>query len=131
MNLQTQIKNDYKNYLKERNKDAIGVMRVILAEMQRSVKKDLTDAEVISILKSLKKAAIESSKAGSDNKAYIELLDSYLPKQVSDEEIEHWVKENVDFSKYKNKMAAMREIMSHFGDSAEGGRVKDILINKF
>jgi len=36
----------------------------------------------------------------------IEIAQSYLPKQASEEEIISWIKENIEFSNYKNKMQA-------------------------
>ena len=57
----------------------------------------------------------------------MEILQSYLPKQVTREEIEAWIKENIDFSQYKNKMQAMGTIMKQFGKTADGKQVNQIL----
>jgi Glu-tRNA(Gln) amidotransferase subunit E-like FAD-binding protein len=38
-----------------------------------------------------------------------------------------WIKENVDFSEYKNKMQAMGSIMKQFGKQADGKMVNEIL----
>ena len=43
------------------------------------------------------------------------------------EEIIAWIKENIDFSEYKNKMQAMGAIMKHFGKQADGKMVNEIL----
>jgi hypothetical protein len=43
------------------------------------------------------------------------------------EEIVAWIKENIDFSQYKNKMQAMGTIMKHFGKTADGKMVNQIL----
>jgi Glu-tRNA(Gln) amidotransferase subunit E-like FAD-binding protein len=43
------------------------------------------------------------------------------------EEIISWIKENIDFSEYKNKMQAMGAIMKHFGKQADGKMVNEIL----
>jgi hypothetical protein len=58
---------------------------------------------------------------------YLEILQLYLPKMVSREEIEAWIRENIDFSQYKNKMQAMGTIMKHFGKTADGKLVNQIL----
>lgn len=58
----------------------------------------------------------------------IEIAQSYLPKQVSEEDIILWIKENIDFSKYKNKMQAMGPIMKNF-TGCDGNFVKNILLN--
>lgn len=46
---------------------------------------------------------------------------------ATDEEIITWINQNVDFSKFKNKMQAMGLIMKHFGATADGNTVKKIL----
>lgn len=52
----------------------------------------------------------------------------YLPKEATKEEITSWISENIDFSKFKNKMQAMKPIMQQF-QGADGNFVKDILLN--
>jgi hypothetical protein len=46
---------------------------------------------------------------------------------ASDDDLSQWIAANIDFSKYKNKMQAMKDIMGHFGTAADGNRVKEIL----
>jgi hypothetical protein len=48
---------------------------------------------------------------------------------ATDDDIRGWIAQNIDFSKYKNKMQAMRDIMANFGSAADGNRVKEILQN--
>ena len=43
------------------------------------------------------------------------------------EEIDAWIKENIDFSQYKNSMQAMGTVMKHFEKLADGNIVKEIL----
>jgi hypothetical protein len=43
--------------------------------------------------------------------------------------LRQWIADNIDFSAYKNKMQAMKDIMGHFGSAADGSRVKEILQN--
>ncbi len=54
-------------------------------------------------------------------------MEGYLPKQASEEEIYAWVKENIDFSSFGNKMQAMKPIMQHFGSTVDGNMVKKVL----
>jgi len=58
----------------------------------------------------------------------IEIAQQYLPKQASKEEIITWVNENLDLTKFKNKMQAMGPIMKQF-KGCDGNFVKDILLN--
>ncbi|MFW6216928.1 MAG: GatB/YqeY domain-containing protein, partial [Desulfohalobiaceae bacterium] len=62
---------------------------------------------------------------------YIQLLEAFMPQEASQEEIAQWIRENVDFSKYSNKIQAMREIMAHFGARADGNTVKTVLNQEF
>ena len=43
------------------------------------------------------------------------------------EQIEAWIKSNVDFSAIKSPMQAMGGVMKHFGKLADGNQVKDVL----
>ena len=56
----------------------------------------------------------------------IRAAQSYLPKQATEEEIREWIKNNIDFSQFKNKMQAMGPIMNQFKGS-DGNFVKNIL----
>ena len=58
---------------------------------------------------------------------YLEILEFYLPKMATREEVVDWIKENIDFSLFKNKMQAMGTIMKHFGKLADGKMVNVIL----
>ena len=58
---------------------------------------------------------------------HIQIAQSYLPKQASEDEIREWISENIDFSKFKNKMQAMGPIMKQFS-GCDGNFVKHILL---
>jgi uncharacterized protein YqeY len=58
----------------------------------------------------------------------IQFAESYLPNEASKEEIISWIKENIDFSQYKNKMQAMGPVMKKF-KSNDGNFVKEILMS--
>jgi uncharacterized protein YqeY len=67
-------------------------------------------------------------KKGDDSDSeYINIIESYLPKMATDEEVKTWVEQNIDFSQFKNKMQAMGLIMKHFGSLADGNMVRKIL----
>jgi len=60
------------------------------------------------------------------NSYFVEIAQKYLPKQASKEEIIVWINDNLDLSKFKNKMQAMSPIMKEF-KGCDGNFVKDIL----
>jgi uncharacterized protein YqeY len=115
--------------MKARDDVKKGALRVVMGEFGRAETKALSDDEVMKILKKLAKSereTLEQSGRPGDSR-YIEILESYLPKMASDDALRQWITENIDFSKYKNKMQSMKDIMGHFGSAADGSRVKDIL----
>jgi len=130
MRIQEQIKQDLKQAMKDKDEEKKNTLRIIIGEFGRAEAKELFDDEVIKIVRKLIKSEQESleqsGKSASDSR-YIQILESYLPQMASDEEIRQWITENIDFSHYKNKMQAMRDIMAHFGASADGNQVKRIL----
>jgi uncharacterized protein len=129
MNLQIKIKKDLSAAIKARDENRKDTLRVVLGEFGRLDKKEISDDEAVKILKKLIKSEKEvlEQKGGAENSAFIEIVESYLPKMAAEEEISAWIRQNVDFSQFKNKMQAMGVIMTHFGATADGSVVKEIL----
>jgi hypothetical protein len=129
MNLQKQIKTDLSVAIKARDENKKDTLRVILGEFGRLDKKEISDDEAVKILKKLIKSEKEvlEQKGDTEHSAFIEIVESYLPKMAAEEEISAWILHNIDFSQYKNKMQAMGVIMKHFGATADGNVVKEIL----
>ncbi len=44
----------------------------------------------------------------------------YLPVAPTEDEIESWIDENIDFSTYNNPMQSMKDIKAHFGSTVDG-----------
>ena len=129
MTLQESLKQDLVVAMREKDDDRKNTIRIIMGEIGRQSKKELSDDEVIRILKKLVKSETEllEKSGATEDSAYLIILQSYLPQMASDEEIQGWITENIDFSQFKNKMQAMGTIMKHFGAAADGNRVKEIL----
>lgn len=128
MALQEKIKGDLKESMKAKNEAKTSALRVLIGEFQRQVKKELSDAEVIAVIRKLIKAETETlEKKGEGPSDYMQILESYLPKQASEAEIRAWIAANIDFSKFQNKMQAMKPIMAHFAGMVDGNTVKNIL----
>jgi len=129
MTLQETLKNDLKAAMKAKDTDKKDAIRVVMGEMARADRKDFPDDEIIRILKKLiksEKELLEKSSQG-ETSAFIDIVSAYLPQMATEEEIRRWIEANVDFSAYKNKMQAMGTIMAHFGSSADGNTVKQVL----
>lgn len=128
MGLQQTIQSQLKDAMKAKDSARTGTIRILIGEFQRQQEKELNDDQVIGIIKKLIKSEKELLAASGDTESdYIKILNEYLPRQASAEDIRQWISENIDFSSFGNKMQAMRPIMAHFGSSADGNTVKQIL----
>ena len=99
MTLLDTINNDMKNYMKEKDSFSLGVVRMVKGAIQLesiSKKKELTDEEIISVIskqiKMRKDSIVEFEKGNrqdlvEQNKKEIEILNKYMPEQLSLEEI--------------------------------------------
>jgi len=138
------LKADLKFSMLNKDVQARGAIRQIMAEFPKltvpitlqSGKKttrpkkseEITNDDIIGIIQGLAKSeriVLEAKKEESSE--YLNILESYLPKMAGREEIIAWIKANIDFSEYKNKMQAMGAIMKHFGKQADGKMVNTIL----
>jgi len=129
MTLQERLKADLKTAMKAKDDTKKDALRVVMGEMARSDKKEFSDEEIVRICKKLiksEKEMLEKSGQG-DTSAFIEVIFAYLPQMASADEVHNWIRENIDFSAYKNKMQAMGTIMAHFGSSADGNLVRQVL----
>lgn len=129
MGLQEQIKKDLASAMKAKDEEKKSILRVIMGEFGRQAQKAVPDAEVVKIVKKLVKSEKEvlAQTDGGETNRFIEVAESYLPGMASEAEIAAWIRDNIDFSQFKNKMQAMGPIMAHFGPSAEGNLVKKVL----
>ena len=129
MTIQQQIKIDLMGAMKARDEEKKSTLRVIMGEFARADAKELSDDAVIKVLKKLIKSEKEtlSQKGSDENTTFVRIIETYLPKMASEDEIIAWVDDNIDLSQFKNKMQAMGSIMKHFGKMADGNTVKDIL----
>lgn len=97
--------------------------RVVKAELDRKGDgRPLPDADAVKILKALRVTAEENK-----NSFEIAFLDKYLPKEMSEDEIEAWVRANVDFGSLKSPMAAIGVVTKALGPVAPGDRVKRVI----
>lgn len=142
--LHEKIKLDLKNALLQKQNAIRDTIRVVMGEYPKltvpltlksgkktfRVKKpeEITNDDLLGIIRGLvksEKAVLELQK--KENSLYLQVLESYLPKMASRNEVRDWINENVDFSQYKSPMQAMAPIMKHFGKLADGNMVKGLL----
>ena len=144
MPLHQKLKDDLKKAMLEKDHPVRDTIRLIMGEYPgltvpitlesgkktTRVKKpeEITNDDLLGIIRRLvksEKTVLEIEN--KDSSEYLTILESYLPKMASKEEITAWIKENIDFSQFKNSMQAMGTIMKHFGKLADGNVVKQLL----
>ena len=144
ISLYDKLKKDLKKAMLQKDPEVRNTMRQIMAEFPKltvpltleSGKKstrlkkpeEISDDDILGIIKGLVKSeqtVLELKNEGTSE--YLEILQSYLPATASRDEIVAWIKANIDFSQYKNKMQAMGPVMKHFGKLADGKQVNHIL----
>lgn len=144
MGLLQKLKADLKTALRAKDGEVKDGIRIIMSEFPKltmpitleSGKKttrlktddEITNDDIQDIVKGLvksEKVMLEVKKEESSR--YLELMHSYLPQIASKDEVVAWVKDNIDFSQFKNAMQAMGPIMKHFGKAADGTVVKEAL----
>lgn len=128
MSLQTAIRDDLKTSMKAKDSERTWALRVLIGEFGRQLEKELNDEQVMAIVKKLIKSERELLSAqGKSDSPFMTIMEGYLPKAVSEEEIRAWIAANIDFSAYANRMQAMKPIIAHFGSAADGNVVKKVL----
>lgn len=142
--LQDKLKEDLKLAMRSRHDTLKNTIRQIMSEFFKLTvpvileggkkssrpkkSEEITNDDIIGIIQGLVKSEhimLEAKKEATSE--YLQILETYLPRQVSREEILAWIKANIDFGQYKNKMQAMGAIMKHFGKTADGKLVNQIL----
>ncbi len=129
MRIQDRIKKDLAEAMKAKDDEKKNILRVIMGEFGRQAQKEIADAETIKIIKKLiksEKEVLDRCKAEGTNR-FIDVAEGYLPQMATEEQIRTWISSNIDFLQFKNKMQAMKPIMQHFGDTADGNLVKKVL----
>jgi len=129
MGLQEQIKKDLAAAMKAKDEEKKSILRVIMGEFGRQSQKEISDPDVMKIIKKLiksEKEVLEHSGIPGENR-FIQVAQAYLPQTATEDEIKTWISANVDLGGFKSRMQAMGPIMKHFGDRADGNMIKKIL----
>ena len=146
LSLQMKLKEDLKQAMRAKDEAGRNTIRQVMSEFfkltvpvtleggKKSTRsksaEEITNDDIIGIIQGLIKSehiVLEAKHEATSD--YLRILEAYLPRQVAREEIVDWVRGNIDFSRFKNKMQAMGVIMKHFGKTADGKLVNDVLKN--
>ena len=133
---------DLKNCMKDKNvvrKNVIQMVRAAILQVEKDKQIELTEEQVIEIIaketKKRKDAQIEFEKSGREdlinqNNEEIAILSEYLPKQLSEEEIETIVKkviEETGATTMKDMGIVMKKSKEQIGAAADGKTVSEIV----
>ena len=142
--LKEKLMDDLKNAMKEKyeiKKNTVQMVRAAILQIEKDKGIQLEDNQIIDIIakevKKRKDAAIDFQKSGredliSKNNLEIEILTTYLPKQLSKEEIETIVKEiitEVQATNMKDMGKVMKAAKEKIGAAADGKTINEVVKN--
>ena len=145
MTLRENINNDIKEAMKSKDKETLAVLRMVKGSIQLeeiSKKKELNDDDVIAVInkqiKTRKDANIEFEKGNRQdlidkNNSEIYILNRYMPEQLTSDEIEKIIDENMKklgVTTTKQMGILMKEISPLLKGKADMGLVSNIIKSK-
>jgi uncharacterized protein len=150
MSLHKEIKNQIKEAMLAREAERLSVLRGLLASFtnelvakKRKPDEELSDEEVLEVIRRAvkqRKDSIEQFEKGSRQdladaeKSELLILETYLPKQMSREEIDSYVKAKQAELGFNDKAKAgqfMGNIMKDLKGKADGPIVKEVIDSLF
>ena len=137
MAIAEQIKTDLQGAMRAGEKDRVGALRLVLSERQKAAKEGKDDE--LTVLRRERKRRLEAARAyrdaGHDERAGSEeaegeLIGSYLPAELSEEELRGIVEQAVSDSgatSAKDMGSAMKAAMAVVDGRADGKRVSGLV----
>ena len=147
MTLREKINKQFNTALKSKNKTSVSTFRLILAAIkERDIanrtggkKEEVKDLEIIKVLRKMKKQRQESvdlyKKGGRQElleveEAEIKIIDTFLPKQLNEEETKKVCKETIEslgVSSIKDVGKIMGYLKQKYSDSIDFAKVNTIV----
>jgi hypothetical protein len=127
------VKQDVVLAMKQGDKDRVQALRLVLSELQKDAKEG--DGDETAVLRRERKRRQESARAfreggrdelASAEEAEAEIIDAYLPEELSDEELDSIVAAAIAETgavEMKQMGVAMKAAMAKAGGRADGSRV--------
>ncbi len=143
--LRNQLQKDQIKALKEGDKKRLEILRFILSRVKNKEiekQKELSDEEVIEVLRKIEKELNESLEFAQKSKredlvqnyrSQLEVVKSYLPKPLTDEELEREIEKIIEENKAlweKNPRAIIGIAVKKLKTVAEPGRIARIINSK-
>ena len=133
MQLTDQVKQDLTTAMKAGEKERVEALRLVLSELQKAAKDG--DGDELAVLRRERKRRQESATAFRDGgredlathaEAELAIIETYLPKQLGDEELRAIVRDAVaetGATSPRDMGAVMKAAMGKTGGRADGKRV--------
>lgn len=140
--LKEKLLEDLKNAMKEKNvnkKNAVQMVRTAILQIEKDKCIEVSDEQIIDIIakevKKRKDSLSDYEKAGRTDlinqiNEEIKVLEEYLPKQLSDEELETEIKniiEEVGATTIKDMGKVMKAAKEKIGAKADGKRINEVV----
>ncbi|MFO7888001.1 MAG: GatB/YqeY domain-containing protein [Eubacteriales bacterium] len=143
MSLKKRLMEDLKTSMKNKDKikkNAITLIRSSIKQQEVDTRKDLNDEDIIDIISKQikqKKNSIEDFKKGNREdlidltEKEISILKTYMPEQLSDDELEDIVRKAIEETKAETKRdigKVMSQVMPLVKGRADGNQVNKIVM---
>ncbi len=133
--MKERITKEIKDAMKSGDKLRVSVMRMVLADIINAEKsgKDFKQIDIVrGYAKKLKKTIEEYERLHLQDKIMsyneeLKIVEGFLPKQMSDEELKKVVTELLDSEKPKDMGSAMKLVMGKYKDVADGRKVQTLV----
>jgi uncharacterized protein len=137
MPIAEQIKVDVQGAMRAGEKQRVGALRLVLSELQKAAKEGSDDE--LAVLRRERKRRLESARAYRDGgredlagteESEAELIGSYLPAELSEQELSEIVTQAVSASaaqSAKDMGRAMKQAMAAVDGRADGKRVSELV----
>ena len=140
--LKEKLLEDLKSAMKEKDeikKNTVQMVRAAILQIEKDKAIEVSEEQIIEIIakevKKRKDAAIDFEKSGRQdliekNKQEIEILTTYLPKQLSKEEIETIVKDiiaKVNATSIKDMGKEMKAAKEKIGAGSDGKTINEVV----
>jgi uncharacterized protein YqeY len=135
-----QINEDVKTAMKAGDRERVSALRLVLAELQKAAKDGSDDEQAVLRRERKRRRDAETAyrEAGRDDLAAKEasegeLIDTYLPQQLSDAELETLVQsaiEETNAQSPRDMGTAIKHVMAAAQGRAEGARVSALVKEK-
>jgi uncharacterized protein YqeY len=138
MSILITLQDEMKSAMKARDQVRLDALRLMVSSIKYAQvdSPNISDEQIVAVLqKEAKKRreAIEAYKSAGRNEALakeqyeLKLIEDYLPKSLSEEEVRAKVKEALETAKPDNFGMAMKAAMTAVGGQSDGGTVAKIV----